>query len=292
MQTPAGFKVENGRAILVNFFAAGFNPSTLPRYAHTVNALLITGGFMAAAIGAYHLLKGNKAFGRQAVSVGLAVATIFSVLILVTGHFQAVEVANNQPVKMAAMEGHWNTGPMPLGLAGFVDTANKKTTAIEVPGGVSFLDSFTFTKPFKGLNDYAAADEPPVQATYQTYHLMIIVFGLLVLVSLYLWWLNRSGKLENSPGLLKFLMWFWLVPQFGIQMGWAAAEIGRQPWIVTGQLRTADAISKVVPAYQIALTLALFAAIYLLLFIGWARVVTGIIKKGPSTGEAATAVSA
>ena len=292
MQTPAGFKVENGKAILVNFFAAGFNPSTLPRYFHTVNALLVSGAFMAAAVGAYHLLKGNKAFGRQAVSVGLAVATIFSILLLVTGHFQAVEVVDHQPVKMAAMEGHWNTGPMPLGLLGIVDTAGKKTTAIEVPGGVSFLESFTFTKPFKGLNDYPANDLPPVQATYQTYHLMILVFGALVLLSSILWWRNRTGKLENSPSLLKFLMWFWLVPQFGIQMGWAAAEIGRQPWIVQGQLRTADAISKVVPAYQIALTLTLFAVIYLVLFVGWARVVMGIIKKGPSTGAAATALSA
>ena len=292
MQTPAGFKVENGKAILTNFFAAGFNPSTLPRYFHTVNALLIAGAFMAAGVGAYHLLHGNKKFGRQAVSVGLAVATIFSILIMVTGHFQAVEVAEQQPVKMAAMEGHWDTGPMPLGLAGLVDTAGKKTTAIEIPGGVSFLDSLTFTKPFKGLNDFPASDEPPVQLTYQTYHLMIIVFAALVLFSVILWWLNRTGKLENNPLLLKILMWFWLVPQLGIQMGWAAAEIGRQPWIVQGQLRTADAISKVVPAYQIALTLALFAVIYLLLFVGWARVVIGIIKKGPRMGEATTPASA
>ena len=292
MQTPAGFKVVNGKAILTNFFAAGFNPSTLPRYFHTVNSLLVAGAFMAAGVGAYHLLHGNKKFGRQAVSVGLAVATIFSVLLLVSGHFQAVEVAEMQPIKMAAMEGHWDNGPMPLGIAGWVDVAGKKTTALAIPGGVSFLDSMTFTKEFPGLNSVAPADQPPIQATYQTYHLMILVFGALVLFSLILWWLNRTGKLENNPLLLKVLMWFWLVPQFGIQMGWAAAEIGRQPWIVQGQLRTADAISRVVPAYQIAMTLALFALIYGLLFVGWARVVIGIIKKGPITAAATSNASA
>ncbi|MDR3687656.1 MAG: cytochrome ubiquinol oxidase subunit I [Coriobacteriia bacterium] len=288
MQTPAGFKVVGAgpqqKAVLTNFFAAALNPSTLPRYAHTVTALLITGGCMAAAVGAYHLLKGtHKAFARQSLSYGLAVAAIFSVLILVTGHFQAVEVVQQQPVKMAAMEGHWDAGPMPLGFIGFVNTQAKTTTVLAVPGGVSFLESFTFTKSYPGLNQTPPADIPPVQATFQTYHLMIIVFGILILVTSYLWWLNRSGKLENNKTLLKVLLWFWLIPEIGIQMGWAAAEIGRQPWIVQGLLRTKDAISVVVPAWQIALTILIFFVIYAVLFVGWARVVLGLIKAGPQT---------
>jgi cytochrome d ubiquinol oxidase subunit I len=281
MQTPAGYKVEGGKAILTNFFAAGFNPSTLPRYAHVISAVLIAGGCMAAAIGAWHILKGHKEFGKRSVSAGLAVAAIFSALVLVTGHFQAVEVAENQPVKMAAMEGHWDAGPMPLGLAGYVDTKARKTHALELAGGVSFLDSFTFTKSFKGLNDFKAADLPPIQATYQTYHIMIVVFAILLVVTASLWWMNRTGKLENNKGLLSVLMWFWIVPQIGIQTGWAAAEIGRQPWIVQGLLRTKDAVSAVVPAYQIALTVLLFFVIYAVLFIGWARVVLKIVKEGP-----------
>jgi cytochrome d ubiquinol oxidase subunit I len=290
MQTPAGYKVEGGKAILTNFFAAGFNPSTIQRYAHVINAVLITGGCMAAAVGAYYLLKGaHKEFARRSVSAGLAVAMIASIAMIVTGHFQAVEVADNQPVKMAAMEGHWNAGPMPLGLIGIVNTTGKTTTAIEVPGGVSFLDSFTFTKSFKGLNQFAPADEPPIQATYQTYHWMIVGFVILLIGTVVLWWLNRTGKLENNKGLLRLLMWFWLVPEISIQLGWMAAEIGRQPWIVNPPvgapasmgLRTVDAISAVVPAYQIALTIALFFVIYAVLFVGWARVVMHIIKTGP-----------
>jgi cytochrome d ubiquinol oxidase subunit I len=297
MQTPAGYKVVGEgvarKAVMTDFFAAAFNPSMVPRYLHTVNALLITGGMMCAAIGAYHLLKGvHTDFGRQSVKIGLATAAIFSVVMLGTGHLQAVSVVENQPVKMAAMEGHWDTGPMPLGIIGFVQPDQKSTTALEIPGGVSFLASGTFTKPLPGLNDFAADLWPPLQATYQTYHWMILVFGALVLIGVGGWWLNRKGKIENNKTLLKILVWAWLLPELGIQLGWAAAEIGRQPWIVTGELRTVDAISKVVPAYQILMTLTIFFVIYGLLFVGWARVVLGIIKKGPYVSETSSAAKA
>jgi cytochrome bd ubiquinol oxidase subunit I len=293
MQTPAGYKVENGKAILTNFFAAGFNPSTLPRYLHTINAVLICGGFMAAAIGAYHLLKGvHLEFGRRAVSYGLVIAAIGSIVMAGTGHLQAVEVVDNQPAKVAAMEGQWETGPIPIGVVGWVDEAGKKTTGLEIPGVTSFLASGSFTKPYPGLNTFKADELPPVNVVYQSYHLMIIVFGIMALVAIVFWWLNRKGTLEKHTGLLKFLMWAWLLPELGIQVGWMTAEIGRQPWIVWHELRTVDAISKVVPGYQIALSLALFGLIYLVLFIGWARVVLGIIKKGPQTAAASTDASA
>ncbi len=296
MQTPAGYKIVgegiNRKAELTNFFAAGFNPSTLPRYAHTVNAVLVVGGLMCAAIGAHHLLKGiHKDFARRSISYGLIIATIGSLALAATGHFQAVTVARYQPVKMAAMEGHWETGPMPLGLVGWVDTANRSTAALEVPGGVSFLESLSFTEALPGLNDFADDLHPPIQATYQAYHLMILVFLALAVLTVYFWWLDRNGKLEEKRGLLKFLVWAWLLPELGIQMGWAAAEIGRQPWIVTGELRTIDAISKVVPAYQIALTMAFFFAIYALLFAGWMRVVLNIIKKGPVLAGASSSTT-
>ena len=286
MQTPAGYKIIETplgpKAELTDFFAAAFNPSTVPRYLHTVNSLLITGGFVAAAIGAYYLRKGvNKEFGRNAISIGLTIAAIFSVLMLFTGHQQALEVAYQQPTKLAAMEGHWDKGPVPIGIVGWVDVPNKRTIALEIPGGTSFLASGSFQTPFPGLNDFPAEDLPPIQITYQTYHLMILIFGALVLVSCIFWYLNRKGVVEKTPWMLTLLLWFWVLPELGIQMGWATAEVGRQPWIVWQELRTADAISKVVPAWQIATTLTIFVVIYALLFVGWWRVVSGLIKKGP-----------
>jgi cytochrome d ubiquinol oxidase subunit I len=286
MQTPAGYKIVETalgpKAEMTNFWAAALNPSTVVRYAHTVNSLLITGGFVAAAIGAYYLRKGVfKEFGRNAISIGLAIAAIFSVLMLFSGHQQAVVVVNTQPTKLAAMEGHWDKGPVPLGVVGWVDVPNKRTIGLELPGGTSFLASGSFQTPYPGLNDFAADELPPIQIVYQTYHLMVLIFGALLLVSCGFWWLNRKGIVEKTPWMLTVLVWFWLLPQLGIQLGWATAEVGRQPWIVWQELRTVDAISKVVPAYQIALTLGIFVVIYALLFVGWWRVVSGLIKKGP-----------
>lgn len=294
MQTPAGFAVvktgSGSKAVLTDFFAAALNPSTLPRYFHTVNALLITGGFVAAAIGAYYLRKGvYTEFGKQAVSVGLTIAAIFSVLILFSGHAQAIEVWDNQPTKLAAMEGHWDKGPVPIGVIGWVDTANKTTKAIEIPGGTSMLATGSFKTSYPGINDFPADEIPPIQTTYQTYHAMIVVFGLLVLVSVVFWFLNRRDKL--APWMLGVLVWAWVLPELGIQLGWATAEVGRQPWIVWHQLRTVDAISKVVPAYQVGLTLTVFVVIYALLFVGWWRVVSRLIQKGPVLSTAPSSAS-
>jgi cytochrome d ubiquinol oxidase subunit I len=278
MQTPAGFKVEGGKAILTDFFAAALNPSFIPRYLHVVNAVLLAGGCVAAAVGAYHLLKGEfKDFGRASLKMGLTIAMVCSVVMVLTGHTQAWEVGVSQPGKMAAMEGHWDTGRMKAGLVGVVDEAGKSTSMVEFPG------CFCHPLPgeYKGLKDYKADELPPIQWAFQGYHLMLVGWVVILIGTVGLWFYNRSGKLEENRALLTVLMWFWIVPQVAIQFGWFAAEVGRQPWIVYGLLRTKDAVSAVVPAYQIALTIALFLVIYLLLFIGWMRVVTGIIKKGP-----------
>ncbi len=119
---------------MTNFFEAAFNPSTLPRYFHTINSVLITGGLMCAAIGAYHLLKGvHMEFGRRSVSYGLIIALVGSLAMGLTGHFQALQVVNTQPTKAAAMEGHWETGPMALGIIGWVDVENGTTRASRFP---------------------------------------------------------------------------------------------------------------------------------------------------------------
>jgi len=170
---------------------------------------------------------------------------------------------------------------MDLALFGVVDVPGGTTSSIAIPGGVGFLVSGDTSQEFKGLNEFAAEDLPPIQFTFQTYHLMILIFGLLLILSAGLWWMNRKGKLEDKPWLLSILVWGWVLPELAIQLGWATAEVGRQPWIVWEELRTLDAISKSVPAWNVALTLAIFAVIYTILFIGWVRVVRGIIQKGP-----------
>ena len=151
MQTPAGYKIvetaAGRKAELTNFFAAALNPSTLPRYFHTVDSVLITGGFIAAAIGAWYYRKGrDAAFAKSSITIGLGIALVTSIIMLPLGHWQAVEVVDNQPEKAAAMEGHWDTGPMDLGIIGWVNVDQGTTTSLAIPGGVSFLASGNFTK--------------------------------------------------------------------------------------------------------------------------------------------------
>jgi cytochrome d ubiquinol oxidase subunit I len=287
MQTPAGYKIvetsSGTKAELTDFFAAALNPSTLPRYAHTVDALLMAGGFSAIAIAAYHLLKGTRvSFARKTMATGIIVAGISTLLMLPAGHWQAVTVVENQPSKIAAMEGHWDDGPIPLGIIGWVNEDAGTTTSIEIPGGVNLLaGDFAATKSYPGLNSFAPEDRPPVNLTYQTYHWMVMLWGAMLLAIVVLWWMNRKGTLEGKRWLLKVLMWLPVLPMLAIQLGWAAAEVGRQPWIVWQELRTLDAVSAAVPAGEVATTLALFVAFYTLLYVAWARVVFRTIRKGP-----------
>lgn len=297
MQTPAGYKVvetaSGTKAQMTSFFEAGLNPSTLARYTHTIDAMLMMGGFLAIGIAAYYLLRGTHTdFARKTMATGIVIAGISTVLMLPAGHWQAAVVVENQPSKLAAFEGHWDDGPVPLGVIGWVDEANGRTVGLEIPNGVNMLmGDFAGKTSYPGLNSFAPEDRPPLQLTYQTYHWMILLWGLMLLAVAGLWWMNRSGKLEKNRGMLKFLMWMPLAPMLAIQLGWAAAEVGRQPWIVFPPassnwdpamgLRTLDAISRAVPAGEVATTLALFVAFYTLLYVAWARVVVKMLKAGP-----------
>ena len=295
MQTPAGYEIVTkpsgaSAAILTDFFAAALNPSMLPRYTHTVNATLAAGAFAALAVAAYFLIKGKHIeFAKKSIGAALAVAAITTALMLPLGHWQAATVVETQPSKIAAMEGMWDDGPLPLGIVGWVNEDAKSTSSLEIPGFVSFLTYWNFDTVSKGLNSFPADEIPPVNLTYQTYHGMILLWGAMVLLVAWIWWARRKGTLESNKLLLKLMLWGPVVPMLAIQLGWAAAEVGRQPWIVWGELKTVDAVSTAVPAGEVVTTLLLFTAFYTLLYVAWARVVISYIKKGPELPEAASA---
>lgn len=289
MQTPAGYEIANGKALMTNFFAAALNYSTLPRYGHVIAAVLCTGGLVGLAVGAHHYLKGNKGFGAKNLKTGFIVALIGLVIMMPAMHQQAVEVAEQQPEKLAAMEGQYESGPMDMSIVGWVDEENESLVALEVPipGMTSFLASNDTTTEYPGINDFAEGDVPNVQLVFQTYHIMVgmlaliglwFIFGLVVLLQL------RKGK-EPSRGLLRALQWGPLFPMVAIQTGWAVAEFGRQPWIVYHELRTADAISPAVSSADLLITLVLFAVIYAFLVFVYVKLVMRVVKAGPDAAE-------
>ncbi|WP_302718638.1 cytochrome ubiquinol oxidase subunit I [uncultured Senegalimassilia sp.] len=302
MQTPAGAELaaDGSKAVITDFLAAAFNPSTLPRYTHVVVALLIMGAFASMCVGAWYLLKGKHTdFAMKTVKIGAAVGMVASCAMIVTAHSSAVEVSQEQPTKLAMMEGMYGDEVPPLYAFGWVDEENQQViTPFAIPGGTSFLATGTWDTEYQGLNSLAQTDKyadvdvanMPVNLVFQSYHLMVAMYGLIMLtVILALVFTLRGGRIRTMRWLQKLLVVAPLFPLIAIQVGWITAEVGRQPWVVYPStsgpdgvaLLTQNAISQSVSAPELLTTLALFIAVYVFLFVGWARVISHFIKRGP-----------
>ncbi len=281
-QTPAGFEIEGGRAILTDFWAAALNPSFAPRYVHTVTGAVITGCFVIASISAWYLLKRRHLhMARFSLVTALVVGLVASAAMPFIGHWHALEVADYQPVKMAAFENLQETRKnAPLYLFGWVN-GDGTTTGVSVPSGLSLMLGLDPSHEVQGLDTAVAADRPPAQITFQSYHLMIALSFLFILIMLVALVMHVLKRLENARWMLWILVVSFPLPILAMNMGWTATEVGRQPWIVQGLLRTSDGVSQAVSAGEIWATLGIFGLIYLVLFIAWLRVFTGIIRKGP-----------
>ena len=312
MQTPAGAELaaDGSKAVITDFLAAAFNPSTLPRYTHVVVALLIMGAFASLAIGAWYLLRDKHAdFAMKTIRVGAVVGIVASCALIVTAHSSAVEVSQEQPTKLAMMEGMYDDEVPPLYAFGWVDEENQQViTPFSIPGGTSFLATGTWDAQYQGLNSLAQTEkygdmdvaDLPVNLVFQSYHLMVAMYGLIMITAiLAVVFSLRGGRIRSMRWLQKLLLVSPLFPFIAIQVGWITAEVGRQPWVVYPStsgpdgvsLLTNNAISQSVSAPELLLTLALFAAVYVFLFIGWARVISRFIERGP-VGYAAPAADA
>lgn len=294
-QTPAGYHIVNGRAELTDFWAAALNPSTLPRYTHTIVGSLLSAAFVAAGVGAWYLLKGRHTdFARRTLAIALSIGLVFSLLSLFTGHHHAVQVAHTQPVKLAAFEGLFETRQgAPMSLFGIPD-AQREVTLLEIgiPYLLSLMIDFDPNSRIVGLKAFPKEDWPPLRLTFYSYHLMVglgMYFILLMLIGLY--FRLRRQAVSNRP-LLRALLYSSPLPLLTMQVGWIAAEVGRQPWIVYGELRTAEGISRIVPAEQVLFSIVLFTAIYALLLVLFLYLLRRMILNGPEemsvkqTGEA------
>ncbi|MBW2733581.1 MAG: cytochrome ubiquinol oxidase subunit I [Deltaproteobacteria bacterium] len=286
-QTPTGYHMVQApgglRAELTDFWAAVFNPSTIDRVSHTLMGAWQAGAFLVLSVSAYYLLKGKHLdFAKASMKVALVVAIISSLAQLHTGHSSANVVAKYQPAKLAAFEGHYpKSAPGDLYLFGWVDEETETVSGLKIPGFLSFLVHGDTKKPITGLRAFAPKDRPPVNLVFQTYHLMVAIGMGLIGISLlggFLWW---RQNLWSTRWLLQLYVLAVLGPQIANQVGWASAEVGRQPWIVYGILRTADGISPKVAPGEILTSLILFGMIYLLLGALFIFLLNNKIKHGP-----------
>lgn len=286
-QTPAGFHIVgkglNARAEVTDFWAMVFNPSSIDRLIHTWQGSFLAGAFLVLSVHAYYIRKGLfMEISKKAFKIALVVATIVSFTQLISGHSSADGVAVNQPAKLAAMEGHYKkNSPADLYLLGWVDDTEQKTTGISIPGGLSFLVHQDFKQPIIGLNNFQKEDRPgQVNAVFQFYHIMIAIGMFLIGLTLYasfLWW---KGKLFEYKWILWIFSYSVILPQIANQVGWFTAEMGRQPWVVYGQLRTSAAFSQEVSANQIIFSLVFFTLVYTLLLLLFIYSVNKKIKHG------------
>jgi cytochrome d ubiquinol oxidase subunit I len=287
-QTPAGYHIVgegmNARAEITDFWAMVFNPSSIDRLTHVWIGAFLAGAFLVISVHAYYLLKDRYVeLSQKALKIGLMVATIAAFAQLVTGHQSAHGVSENQPAKLAAFEGHYpEEAPGDLYLIGWVNKEAQEVKGIKLPGGLSFLVDWNFTSPIKGLNAFPEDEQPgAVNAIFQFYHLMVAIGMLLIAITFFgtlQWW---RGKIFSQRWFLWLLVPAVLLPQISNQVGWFAAEMGRQPWVVYGHLRTADALSESVTASNVIFSLIFFTIIYAILLLLFLYLLDKKIKAGP-----------
>ena len=284
MQTPAGFKIEQGRAILTNFFQAAFNPSTIVRYLHTILGGWITGSLLVAGIAAWYILKKRHLERAKLImKTALTIFIIASIVQLGSGHAHSVQVAKTQPEKMAAFEALWESQEgAPFSVFGIPNKKEQKTHLyIGIPKLLSLLIHFDPKAKVLGLNEFPKDEQPPVLLPFASYHIMILFGSLFIFMSFIGFYLLVKKKLWSSRWYLKLLIFAIPLPYLANEFGWIAAEVGRQPWAVYKVLKTTDAASVVVPAGQILFTLIAFTFIYLLLAKVGISILLKLIKKGP-----------
>ena len=286
MQNPVGYTIRNGRAELTDFFAVLFNYHGILEIFHVLPAGLLLASFFIMGISAYHLLKKqhvdvfSKSF-KMALTTGL----VCSIFVAVVGDFHGVNVAKTQPAKLAAMESHWETSTRaPIVLFAIPDEKNERNIVefISIPGILSFLGFHDFNAEVTGLRDIPKDERPPVLPTFLGFRIMV---GLgVVMIGLAIWgWVVRH-KLMDNPLYLKIMLFAIPLPYIAMEAGWVVAEVGRQPWIVYGVLRTAEAASPIAGS-QVLFSLIGFIAVYGLLGVIGFYLMSKYVKQGP---EAAT----
>ena len=281
MQAPTGYVLRNGRAELVDFGAFFTNPYFLYQLPHMLLAGMTTATVVVVGISAWHLSRGNHSEAlRTSMKLGLTWGITAAFLVLVLGHAQGIYVGKEKPMKLAAMEAHWETEkPASFSVVAIIDeSAKKNPVSLEIPyllGVLAFNDPFAEVRGINDLQKEAVKSYgpgnyiPPVAIVYWSFRLMVGLGTLMLLALGLAWWLERKGKLEERSAFLRFLFWMIPLPYIANIAGWTVAEVGRQPWIVFGLQKVDKAFSPVVSAGQLIFSLSGYILIYTFLTFVW-----------------------
>jgi cytochrome bd ubiquinol oxidase subunit I len=289
MQTPAGFTIQATplppRAYMTDFWQVVFTPSFLQRITHVYFASWTSGAALVLSVSGWYLLKKRHVeVAKSMLRVALFAFVIFGLVnFFIAGPLQAIEVTNYQPLKLASMEGLWQTQSCaPLFIVGWVNEANQTTTGFSIPCLLSVLAYMNPQATVTGLDAFPPAQYPPLNLLFQVYHYMFAMGGVFVLVGLlgllFFFWKRKVFE-------IRWLLWLFVLTVFvtesAIIAGWWTAEVGRQPWIVYGILPTAQAVSPTISATDVALSMVMFLVLYSLLFAVFIYLLNKKIQQGP-----------
>lgn len=287
MQTPAGFRIEQTplgpRAVTTDFWEVVFNPSTVDRLIHTLIGCWLTGGFFVLSVGAYYLLRRRHlSMARPMVKLSLWFCFIVLILQLFSGDSSARLIARYQPAKLAAFEGIYKTQEeTPISVIGWVDGKKEEVHSIKIPGMLSYLTYRNVKTPVTGLDQIPRDEWPNVPVVFQTYHIMVLMWGLMFLIACWGVFSLYRKNLEKARVLLVCMIGSVIFPHIAQQAGWISTEMGRQPWIVWKLLKTTDGVSQSIHASQVHASIWMFVVVYLLLFFLFLFLLDRKIKHGP-----------
>ena len=285
MQTPQGYIIENGVVVPTDWLAVIFNPSFPYRLAHMAIAAFITSALLVVATGAWHALKGKRdAAVNKMLSMGLGLLIVLVPLQVLVGDMHGLNTLKYQPAKIAAVEGHFkNEGnePTPLILFGIPDMEAEETKyKLEIPALGSLILTHSLDKQVPALTEFAKEDRPNSTIVFWSFRIMAGLGMLMLLLALWGNWLRRGQRWGNKPLFLRFAVLMGPSGLVAVLAGWFTTEVGRQPWVVYGVQRTADAVSGhgVLP---MTISLAVFIVIYCSVFGVGTYYLLHMLKKGP-----------
>jgi cytochrome d ubiquinol oxidase subunit I len=282
MQHPVGFVIRNGRAELDDLIAVIAQPFAWHTIVHTVSAAYILSAFFVMGVSAWHLLRRQHiSFFKKSFRLAVSLALIFTIVEVVQGHMHGGEVAKIQPTKLAAMESLWETkksAPQYLLVIPDPDHERNLLQFGAIPGALSMLAYHDFSAEVKGLKAFAPSERPPVTFVFVSFRLMMML-GFFFLVMAIIGWLRRN-TVEERPKLLKVFLYSIPLPYLASEFGWMLAEVGRQPWVVYGIMKTSSAVSPIAPS-QVAISFGAFVLVYTFLGIVAYYLMWSHAKKGP-----------
>jgi cytochrome bd ubiquinol oxidase subunit I len=285
MQTPSGFALENGRVVLTSLYDAILNPSAVIRFIHVTSAAWLTGAVLVSGIGAYYLLKNKFTdFGKRLITVALIPFILCALTQAGLGHAHIMQVKEHAPAKNAAYEGMFtSTNGAILYMFGIPDSKNKVIRfGIGIPKALSFLETGDFNSHVEGLDKFPESEWPPVNIIFTTFHLMVMIGVLLIVTSLFAGLLFVRRRLFESRKILTLLFLIIPLPFIANELGWMGTEIGRQPWIIQGLMKTADANAQNIPASSLLSSIIITSILYIFLLAIYIITVRKMVKTGPS----------